>query len=227
MWNHLKTSVLATACILVGTIAATAAPLISTGVGGVGSAETNWIVTSGAPPTALDPVLPAFAVDGAEDYPGAWASTTGLEANWITPYSNGSSAINDASSNAATNVYTYTLASFTAPVTDIIIQWATDNGAEFFLNGTLLSSIPAPTISDTPYTPLQSFVILASAFATSNTFEVVVTNLAYSGANPTGLVVDVSAVPLPPAALLFGSALLGLNWLRRRRSQKIGAIART
>ena len=123
-----------------------------------------------------------------------------------------------------TNIYTYTLANFTAPLTDIIILWATDNGAQFFLNGTLLDSIPAPTISDTPYTPLQSFVILASAFAASNTFEVVVTNLAYSGANPTGLVVDVSAVPLPPAALLFGSALLGLTWLRRRRSQKIGAI---
>ena len=130
----------------------------------MGTLETNWVVTRGDRPTAGDPIVAAIAVDGAADYPGAWASTAGLEANWITPYSEGrvpnSSAINDPLSNTATTIYTYTLANFTAPLTDIIIQWATDNGSQFFLNGTLLSSIPAPTISDTPYTPLQTFLIL-------------------------------------------------------------------
>jgi hypothetical protein len=36
------------------------------------------------------------------------------------------------------------------------------------------------------------------------------------------MVVRVSEVPLPPALLLFGSALLGMNWLRRRRENVFG-----
>ncbi len=35
-------------------------------------------------------------------------------------------------------------------------------------------------------------------------------------------VVRISEVPLPPALLLFGSALLGMNWLRRRRQNLFG-----
>jgi hypothetical protein len=33
---------------------------------------------------------------------------------------------------------------------------------------------------------------------------------------------EISEVPLPPALLLFGSGLLGMNWLRRRRQNLFG-----
>jgi hypothetical protein len=47
--------------------------------------------------------------------------------------------------------------------------------------------------------------------------------------NPTGIIdftLNTSAVPLPPAALLFGSALVGLGFMsRRRRNQRVNATA--
>ena len=47
-----------------------------------------------------------------------------------------------------------------------------------------------------------------------------------SGAGPDrdydDFVVRISEVPLPPALLLFGSALVGMNWLRRRRQNLFG-----
>ena len=36
------------------------------------------------------------------------------------------------------------------------------------------------------------------------------------------MVIRISEVPLPPALLLFGSALVGMNWLRRRRQNLFG-----
>jgi hypothetical protein len=59
-------------------------------------------------------------------------------------------------------------------------------------------------------------------------FTVVFTNLQYAGelGNPTGLLVDITETPLPPAVLLFGTALLGLNWLSRRRKNSARTLAR-
>lgn len=218
--------------LMIAATAASAAPLIGTGnpASGVpGDLESNWTILP-----VLDGSAGLYVVTGAADYPGAWVDPTfsGLTAQWISPYTDDAShtgATNDPNANSAFVDYTYTLADFATPGGDITIKWASDNGAIFRLNGVDLSTIVAPDISDTPFASLTTFTILASDAAWSalgNTFEVVVRNLEYEGANPTGLLVDISTVPLPPALLLFGSALVGMNWLRRRRDSSASMAAR-
>ncbi len=50
-----------------------------------------------------------------------------------------------------------------------------------------------------------------------------VTAVSLSGTGLNILNVQISAVPLPPAALLFGSALLGIGFLARRRRKSPGS----
>jgi hypothetical protein len=221
------------AVLAIGATAASAAPLIGTGnptTGVPGDPEANWTVL---------PLLKGsdglYVVSGAADYPGAWIdpTTNGLTAKWISPYATAvthTEAINDPNANSKFQDYTYTLSGFSSPGSDAIIKWASDNGASFFLNGSAVLS----TIASSGFGSLTTFSILATDanwLATGNKFVVVVENEGFDGANPTGLLVDISTVPLPPALLLFGSALVGMNWLRRRRTgQKLGSpmmVART
>ena len=217
--------------LTIAATAASAAPLIGTGnppAGVPGTLELNWTVSPN-----FNEGHELWVVTGAADYPGAWVdpTTNGLTAKWITPYATDpthTEAINDPHANATLQDYTYTLTGFNSPGSDATIKWASDNGAAFFLNGNLLSTILAPSVNDQPFGSLTVFTILASDWlATGNLFEVVVRNLQYdAGPNPTGLLVDISTVPLPPALLLFGSALVGMNWLRRRRDSSASMAAR-
>ena len=64
---------------------------------------------------------------------------------------------------------------------------------------------------------LTTFLFVANAASQTITFSAnAVANNTFYG--PAIDDVDISAVPLPPALLLFGSGLLGMNWLRRRRT---------
>jgi hypothetical protein len=177
-----------------------------------------------------------YVVDGTFDYnnPQAWVSpdANGLSANWITPYAaspGNTLATNDPRANTAPATYTFSLSGFAKPTNDLLINWASDNGATFALNGIVLSTISAPSENDQPFASLTLFTIAALSdlwLAENNVFTVTVTNLAYAGANPTGLLVNITETPLPPAALLFGTALLGLNWLSRRRKNSASILAR-
>jgi hypothetical protein len=131
--------------------------------------------------------------------------------------------------DAPAGLYTYSLV-FDDPGNSVEIQWSSDNGSTFSLNGGPSLS----TIAATGYSGLVSFTILASAFNSgvgSNTFTVVVSNDACPECgtkdNPTGLLVSANAVPLPAALPLFGSALAGMGVLgwRRRKSRGTSTVA--
>ena len=205
---------------LIGSSLAMAAPVVGTGnpaAGTPGAEENNWTLSQGD----------AYVVNPATPYWVNPASDATVTAKWITPYLDATQSStmtglgftctvfcpgDDPTAYVVDSLYTYTL-TFDDPNQTLNIKWATDNGAEFFLNGSLLSQAGPGGLS-----ALTAFQILADAFLDgSNTFSIVVRNLQQTnGGNPTGLIVDVSAVPLPPAVLLFGTALIGLNWMRRR-----------
>lgn len=195
---------------------AASAVTLSTGAGSLGSAEPNWTITSSPGSTSLT------IVSGAQDYPGTWATAPG-GSNWITPYAGGGTT---ATSDALVGEYHYSL-NFGNPGVSVPIQWSSDNGAEFYLNGSLLS-----TVNDTGYSSLVSFLIPAAAFSANNIFEVIVQNIACDCNNPTGFLLStaisapsVPSVPLPAALPLFASGMGALGLLGWRRKRKAKAAA--
>jgi hypothetical protein len=211
MTFHVKIVLKAMVALLLSASAASAVP-VGTGAGITpGNPETNWNVTSGDVLQALGVVNP---------YGSAWVdpSAAGLDVNWISPRFSGADAINDTDAASTDVDYIYSL-TFDDPNMDLHVAWASDNNAQFYLNEILPANLVSST-GDKGYESLTTFAILADAFAAgSNTFSVVVTNLAQSSGNPTGLLVSIST-PLPPALLLFGSGLAGLGWLSRRRRRR-------
>ena len=205
-------SQLAAIAIGVMSFASTAgAVTLNTGVGSLGGSEANWILTVSPGSTSLT------IVSGAADYPGAWVAAP-AGSNWITPYPNGGTTATD----ALVGDYAYSLG-FANPMGSVTIQWSSDNGAQFFLNGSLLN-----TVGTTSYGTLASFLIPASDFLGSNTFDVYVNNADCSGCkNPTGLLVSatIDPAPLPAALPLFASGLGALGFLGWRRKRKAQAAA--
>ena len=204
----------AAAIVAMSLASAAGAVTLSTGVGSLGSAEPNWTLTS-SPPGSPSLTI----VSSAQDYPGAWVVAP-LGSNWITPYAGGGTT---ATGEAPAGAYEYSL-NFANPLGSVAIQWSSDNGATFSLNGNLLSST-----GSTGYGSLVSFLIPAALFQGSNVFEVVVQNDPFDGPNPTGLLVsaDVSAVPLPAALPLFASGIgaLGLLGWRRKKRKPVALAA--
>ena len=242
--HHVKESILfALAAVALSASAASSASLIGTGFtsGGAtqtpGLAEGNWTAVS----SISDPTtIPLTVVTNEGDYGGVWVnpytSPLGITAQWITPYTGRFETLadNDPLSNdpSQPNVtYTYTLNNVTKPGGEVTLNWASDNGGVFLINNVKVAEILAPGINDKPYDPFTTTILTLADVntlfdQTLNTVQFVITNLQFKGLNPTGLIADfkVSAVPLPPALLLFGSALAGLNWLRRRRRSD-GSVA--
>jgi len=203
----------AAAIAVMSLASAAGAVTLSTGVGTLGSSETNWQLIS-SPPGSPSLTI----VSSAQDYAGAWVAAP-AGSNWITPYAGGGTT---ATGEAPAGAYDYSL-TFGNPGGSVAIQWSSDNGATFSLNGNLLSST-----GSAGYGSLVSFLIPAALFQGSNVFEVVVQNDPFDGPNPTGLLVsaDVSAVPLPAALPLFASGISALGLLGwRRKKRKPVALA--
>lgn len=216
MTTAVKWTAGAAAALAVMSAASTAEAMsvVSTGDGAIGTAEVNWSLTSSPGSTSLT------IVSGAADYPGVWvAAPSG--SNWITPYAGGGST---ATSNAPLGQYVYSL-DFENPGAAVTIQWSSDNGATFSLNGTTYD-----TDTDTSYSDLRSFVIPAADFSSTNEFVVEVNNVSCDGCNnPTGLLVSAVVspsgnpgdAPLPSALPLLASGVSALGLLAWRKKRKV------
>lgn len=118
-------------------------------------------------------------------------------------------------------VYTYTLSfdlSSMDPSTAVISgNLAADNTSAIFLNG-----VDTGFSHPDQFFTLEPFVISSGFVSGVNQLEFSITNNPGSGANPTGLLVtnlmgEVSAIPIPAAVWLFGSGLIGLIGIARRK----------
>lgn len=144
---------------------------------------------------------------------------------WITPsqYATASGAPL-APGNGATYDYTLTVNSPGSWLT-VDGRWASDNGAEIFLNGSLTPSVTlaagGPLPAATSFNTWTDFTL--SGFQEGiNTILFRVTNTTLSGPdpNPTGLRVEFSGYQVPEATsmLVWGGLALTGSFARRRRS---------
>jgi hypothetical protein len=171
------------------------------------------------------------SVSNASSFPVSWPYSRLPGAQWLSPNvsATGNALTEDPSSyghykwtldfNIAANPST---ASFAA-------TWLTDNYGYVELNGSTIASSVTPSpygyVTGTNFSAHSGFVY------GMNTLTFVVTNVANdSGFNPTGIDVaftssNVAATPLPAAALLFGSALIGGGVFARKRKSGGSAAA--
>lgn len=152
---------------------------------------------------------PAYVATSAGGYPiGPWHGDSNLSA-WIAP----NTSTNGDSGATYTYRTTFDLTGFNPASASFFGRWASDDyGVEIYLNGV------AQNIADHPsYTTWSSFSVNSGFISGVNTLDFVVLN---SGGGPTGLRVelksDASPVPVPGAAWLMGSGLLGL-FIKRKR----------
>ena len=210
------------------------AGLINTGAGlTTGQQDTNYTfqnITGTATGTACGSSM-CGSVANASSFPVSWPYTSLANAQWLSPNvgATGDALTEDPTSNGN---YKWTLdfniatnpnsASFAA-------TWLTDNYGYVELNGNTIagSATPMPNgyVTGTNFTANSGFVY------GMNTLTFVVTNIANaSGFNPTGIDVEftssnVNATPLPAAALLFSSALVGGGIFARKRKSGGSAAA--
>ncbi len=151
---------------------------------------------------------------------GYWLANSSIS-RWIAPAVN--QGYPSGAANHAAGSYTYRL-SFDLtgldPGTALISGgWAADNsGTAILLNGVSTGNFV------NSYSSLKPFTLGSGFVAGINTLDFVVNNLPAGGANPTGLRVEflsamATPVPVPAAAWLFGSGLVGLFRFARRRAR--------
>lgn len=199
--------------------AATITTLYNTGVDGFnavlgnGAADTHYTLTS-VPSGSSD----TQAITSAGGFPiGPWLGDNSVS-GWIVP-------ANGDGDNSAPGDYVFrTTFNLTGldPTTALIGgQWLTDNrGMDILLNGVSLGF----TTSNPPenFTAWTEFAITSGFQAGLNTLDFLVRNDGGDSGNPLGLRVEMtgtaSPVPLPAAAWLLLSGLVGFGALGRRRS---------
>lgn len=185
--------------------------LYDTGVGGIGSNDLHYVLTSvpSGPSTAM----------GIDASGTSWASPP-AGTNWIAPTVFGTAT--DPVANPVGD-YVYELIFSILPsvdFSDIVIsgQWAADNAATMSLNGG--APIASRAVHD--HFTLAPFQVTGPFKPGLNTLEFTVINVAGGVWNPTGLLVTnlVASYETPaPGAIVLGSLGVGLvGWLRRRRT---------
>jgi len=204
--------------ILVAASLVSAAPilgLVSTGMGAVGSAEANWVLSGGTAYITNDTVFP-FPI---------WAANS-TDSKWISPRPSYAGSLADPAGD-----YTYTLmfnlTGFSPASAAFTYRLANDNSiVSVLLNGT---SIPGagPGFLTSLSGPLSVGPGSAAFVAGMNTLAVTINNGAGTLSNPTGMrfevvtsnAVPVGQIPEPSTYALVGLALAALPLIRRKRRQ--------
>jgi hypothetical protein len=187
--------------------AATISGIFNTGVDDtgqvlpVGSSELHYELTG--------PISPASVVEPNRLWIAAPAGSA-----WIGPTSgNTADPLGDYD---YTYTLTFDLTSLDHSTATITGEWATDNDAVILLNNVNTG------ITNIDFLALYPFSISDGYIPGINTLQFVVTNQPGSGSNPTGLLIanlsgEASVVPIPAAVWLFGSGLLGMIGVARRK----------
>ena len=138
-----------------------------------GLPDPRWVITS--TPTGLPSA--AFVV---RPNPGFWTSTSG--ADWLSA---SGAVTGDPSAAEPAGAYTYTTRFVVvSSAAALSLQYATDDSVQFRLNGVLIGSGGVQHA-------FTSLTYSGSAFVDGvNTLEARVTNNAYSGINPEGLLLS-------------------------------------
>ena len=165
------------------------------------------------------------SVSNASSFPVSWPYSNLTNAQWLSPNvsATGNALTEDPSSNGN---YKWTL-DFNIASNEILSSaqfaatWMTDNYGYVQLNGNTIAGSATPMPNG--YVTGTSFGAHSGFVYGMNTLTFVVTNIANdSGFNPTGIDVaftssNINPAPLPAAALLFGSALIGGGVFARKR----------
>ena len=167
--------------------------------------STNWTAIAGNNPP------PAF--------PGAWILNSSSSASrWIAPET---APTADSVDTLYVVNLSFDLTGFDAATASFSGRWAADNQGYVTLNGGSSFGQTPLTVGHQSWTSFSA----SSGFVDGvNTLSFYVTNLGYSGTNPTGIRVEfassnvsVTPIPEPEIYAMMGIGLGLLGWVGRRR----------
>ncbi|HRE18463.1 MAG TPA: PEP-CTERM sorting domain-containing protein [Rhodocyclaceae bacterium] len=189
--------------------------LVNTGTGFANNAQdTNYALS----------VLSGATVAGAYGYVAdnigwpdgsPWIASS-PDSKWLTPTTDEAQSFDPSSNGVYRWRLTFDLTGYDSSATFFSGRWAADNRGQAFLNGNLIGSASG-------FDSWSGFSASTGFLAGINTLDFVVTNLAQSSGNPTGIRVEfirsdaAVAIPEPGTLALAGLALAGIA-LRRRKT---------
>ena len=175
------------------------------GQGDNGQIDNHYILYSA--PTGAGPAYTT------PDYPGWVAAPSGT--HWINPYS----SIGAAPQGYYDYQTTFDLTGLDPSTAMLMGKWAADNAGDIYLNGSLATGTGISIPGYYGFKQLTDFTVTGGFVSGVNTLDFVI----FNDANVTGFVADVSGTasggetPEPGTLTLFGTGILGLGGLLRRR----------